>query len=43
MIQMSHDIDCVFEGFGGKGRIYISGIFAAQNNPLLKSIILHII
>ena len=43
MNQMSHDIDCVFEGFGGRGRIYISGIFAAQNNTLLKSIIAYLI
>ena len=34
---MFSDIDCVFEGFGGKGRIYISGLYPASNISLLKS------
>ncbi len=35
---MYSDIDCVFEGFGGKGRIYVSGMSAAKNHSLLSSI-----
>lgn len=34
------DISCVFEGFGGVGAIYVSGITGAKNIPILQSTII---
>ena len=34
--NMLHDLTCVFEGFDGKGTIYISGITTAKNITVLQ-------
>lgn len=37
--NINNDIHCVFEGIGGNGNIYISGVKAATDQTILKSIL----